>query len=88
MLEYKREINVLGPVVIKMDQMEVHAIFHEDWDVVVTCPACPDKFAVGGPHLAFPSPFTKERVTKDLLSLLADDHSYGRIHQNSYSSWG
>jgi hypothetical protein len=87
MLEYKLEIVALGPVAIKTAQMEVHATFHENWDLVVTCPACPDKFVVGGPHLAFPSRFTKERVTKDLLSLLANDHSYGRIHQNSYASW-
>jgi len=88
MPEYKRQINVLGPIAIKMDQMEVHAVFHGHWGVEVTCPACPDKFVVAGPHLAFPTRFTKERVTKDLLCLLADDHTFGRTHRNDYASWG
>jgi hypothetical protein len=87
MLEYKSKIVVLGPVAIKADQMEVHASWGEDWGAV-RCPACPDKFFIGGPHPAFPSRFTKEQVTKDMRSVLADDHSHGRTHQNSYASWG
>ena len=82
MLDYKSEIVGPGPVAIKLGQMEVHAPIHEDGGAV-TCPACPDKFTIGY-HRAFPNLFTKEHVTNDLLSVLADDHSQGRTHQNSY----
>jgi len=88
MLEFKTEIKELGPVTIKADQMEAHALYdRQDWGAV-RCPACRDKFFIGGPHPAFPSRFTKEQVTKDMRSVLADDHSHGRTHQNSYASWG
>jgi hypothetical protein len=82
MLDYESEINTPNPVSIKLDQTEVHAPSHQDWGVVM-CPGCSDKFAIGH-HMAFPTLSSKERVTTDLLTALADDHSYERVHQNSY----
>ena len=88
MLEYRSELRNIGPVAIKMGQREVRAAFRDrqDWDMV-SCPGCPDRFFVGGPHPLFPSRFTKDGVTSDVLLVLAEDHSRGRIHQNSYASW-
>jgi hypothetical protein len=82
MLDYKSETHTPNPVAIRLDQTEVHAPGHKDW-AQVTCPACPDKFSIGH-HQAFPSISTKQQVTKELLSALADDHSHGRNHRNSY----
>lgn len=88
MLEYRSELSNIGPVAIKIGQREVRAAFRDrqDWDMV-SCPGCPDKFSIGGPHPFFPSRFTRDKVTGDLLSVLAGDHGRGGIHQNSYALW-
>lgn len=80
--KYKSEIDPLCPVAIKLGQTEVRAPGHETWETV-TCPACPDKFALG-PSRIYGSRITKETATKNLLSRLAEDHNRHRVHENSY----
>lgn len=84
-MTYKRKLERVGPVAIKLDQTEVHAPDHDTW-CIVSC-KCGDEFAIG-PNRIFGSQQLPPDCMKELNERLAGDHHQHRAHENSYELQG
>jgi hypothetical protein len=83
---YKLNINSLGPVAVKLDQVEVHAPNHDPWGVF-TCDDCEMRFVVG-PNRIYGTTAEARDCVRQLETLLKNDHRTNRSHANSYELSG
>lgn len=83
---YKAELNAIGPIAVRIGQLNLRAPQHSTWGVV-SCDVCQAQFAIG-PNRHYGSRVPEADCIEELKRFLATDHQYSHPHRDGYELAG